>query len=118
MKRLLALLLFSAALVSAQALVVVPLADLAGDGNVHQFSSSVSGAVAVYVQVVCTGTGTVRLGSSTVAPASNIGIPCAAGGAYFYQTVPMGNGNFRRYDLSTLLYLAPSGATVSISYAR
>ena len=115
LKRLGTLLLFS---LCVQALTVIPLADIAGDGNVHQFSTTIVGEVAIWVQVVCSGTGTVRLGSSDVAPAANVGIPCAAGGAYFYPIVPPTPGVHNRYDLSRLLFLAPSGATVSITYAR
>src|SRR5277367_1561213 len=113
-KRLLALLCLA---LTCFAITVIPLHDVAGNGTIQQFSSTITGQVAVWVEVVCTGTGTLRLGSTTVAPASNIGVPCAAGGTQFYPAVSSGNGTFLKYDLSTLLFLAPAGTTVSITYA-
>lgn len=97
---------------------VIPIADIAGTGAVVPFSGTIVGQTAIWVQVVCTGTGTARLGSTTVAPAANIGVPCAAGGSFFYPAVPVSPGVFSRYDLSTLTALIPSGLTLSVTYAR
>jgi len=116
-KRLFALLALACIM---QAMTVIPLTDVAGNGTIQQFSSTITGKIAVWVEVVCTGTGTVRLGSSSVAPAANVGIPCIGStttpGVQFYPPLTY-NGVVNKYDLSTLLFLAPTGATVSITYA-
>lgn len=117
-KRLFALLAFCSSLAFAQVLTVIPLPDITGSGAIVPFSSTIVGGVATWVEVVCTGTGTARLGSTTTAPAANVGVPCAAGGTQFYPSVLLSPGVFRKYDLSTLLGLIPTGMSLSITYAK
>jgi hypothetical protein len=102
------------------AVTVSSLADIAGNSSVQQFSTTVVGQVALWVEVVCptANMGTVRLGSLATPPSSTLGIPCAAGGAQFYPPIPVSPGVFARYDLSTLTFYATSSSSVSITYAQ
>jgi hypothetical protein len=102
------------------AVTVSALADINGNSAIQQFSTSVVGQVALWVEVVCPSAnmGTVRLGSLSSPPSSTVGVPCAAGGAQFYPPIPVSPGVFSRYDLSTLTFFAASGSSVSISYAQ
>ena|ERR1700679_1352906 len=112
-------LLFALALI-ASPITVIPLPDITATGVAQRFSSTVTGQVAIWVEVVCPSgnAATVRLGSTTVAPNASTGVPCAPGGTQFYPVVNVSPGVFARYDLSTLQFLGQAGDKVSITYAQ
>ena len=83
------------------------LADITGDNAVHQIFLP---EPARWVQVAVTGSGTVRLGDSTVS--STRGLPLVAGAG---QMLPS-RGGLLRYQQEALYVYVPSGATVSVAY--
>lgn len=92
--------------------MVTPLPDIVGDNAVHQFSATT--LAASEVQVIVTGSGTVRLGSNITQPNSGLGLPIPAGGGYFY---PVRDPRWSKpYDLSQGYAYVPTGATLSIAY--
>lgn len=85
-------------------------ADIVGAGAAAA-PISATPASARQIQFAVTGSGTVRLGDSTVTASK--GIPVVAGGADFWP--PLGN---ERYELERIYYYVPSGATLSINIWR
>lgn len=92
--------------------MLTPLADIAGNNQVVQFSASRLSAA--WIQVIVTGFGTVRLGSNAGVPSATFGLPIPAGGGFFYPWRKMPEHN--PYDLSQEQAYIPTGATLSIAY--
>ena len=83
------------------------IADIAGDNAVHLLSF---GNVAVrWIQFAVTGSGTARIGSSSVG--TGRGIPVAAGGGFFLPPL----GALQLYGNQIYAYV-PTGATLSVGY--
>jgi hypothetical protein len=93
-----------------RSLTLIPLADIAGDNAVHRLTTNLN-ARSCIVQLVITGSGTVRVGDSTTS--STLGLPFAAGGAFMYPNPGLQLGC---WHLAQIYLYVPSGATVSVAY--
>jgi hypothetical protein len=89
---------------------LIPVADIAGDNAVHRLTTNTT-AQSCIVQVIVTGSGTVRVGDSTTS--STLGLPIAAGGAFMYPNPGQQLGCWR---LAQIYLYVPSGATASVAY--
>jgi hypothetical protein len=69
-----------------------------------------AGLAAWWVQFIVGGTGTVRLGDSTVS--SSQGLPLAAGGGFYVTPV----GDYLCYQSGEFYAYIPSGATLSVGF--
>ena len=90
------------------------LPDIAGDNGVHNigtlaFANSLQN-VAYWVQFIVTGTGTVRIGDSSVS--ASRGLPVVAGGGMMLPYF----GRTQQYTLGNISVYVPTGATLSVGY--
>lgn len=89
-------------------MVIVELADIAGDNGVHQIATT-GVARAVYFSIA-TGSGVPRIGSSTTSSSKGIGVPTA--GLVLQEPTDLND----RWALSSIYAYVPSGTTLSVSY--
>jgi hypothetical protein len=90
---------------------MVNLADISGAGTTAALSAT--NITARWVDFVATGTGTARIGDSTVSASK--GIPISAGSGY--TTPPMNDSHGSPpYSLGALYAYVPSGCTLSVAY--
>jgi hypothetical protein len=85
-----------------------PLPDIIGDNAAHPLNAA--GGNAACIQIIVTGTGTVRLGDATVT--SSLGLPIPAGGGQFLPVM----SSTKWYSLNGTWVYVPAGATVSAAY--
>jgi hypothetical protein len=109
---------FHAQPVQAQpaSLGVHTIADITGDGAVHQLASS---GTARYIQfaALSTNTGTARVGNSSIS--NSQGIPIGPGVPDFWPPVTAATGynqSTQMIALSSVYYLVQSGDKISITY--
>lgn len=87
-----------------------PFPDIVGDNATHQITSSqITTQPAEMIQIIVTGTGTVRLADHTAS--ATVGLPLAAGGGFMLPWRGRGNG----YTAGAFYVYVPSGATVSVA---
>lgn len=84
------------------------LADIAGAGTTVQLSAT--NIQAKWVQFIVSGSGTVRIGQSTVT--ANFGLPIPSGGGLFLPWP----GQLNPYGLGATYAYIPAGATLSVGY--
>ena len=87
---------------------MVTIADIIGSNSTVPILFP-TGSAAVWMQVIVTGSGTVRLGDSTVN--STNGLPLAAGAGFF--SVPVA-GHLNTYRSSEFYAYIPIGGTLSV----
>ena len=94
--------------------MVQNLTDITGDNAVHNLGTAAAAASlpgsARWIQIICTGSGTCRVGGSAVS--STVGLPIAAGTGMFLPWC----GEDSLYTLGQFNVYAASGATVSVAY--
>ena len=88
---------------------MVNLPDIAGTGAVVQFQAI--NATARWIQIIVSGTGTVRLGTPPTLSATE-GLPMAAGSGMFFPW----SGQLSCYNLAQFWAYIPAGTTVSVAY--
>jgi len=93
---------------------MTPIADIIGaNAKVQVFSApNLTHQSAAVVVFVVTGSGTVRLGDTSVT--ASLGIPIIAGSAPFVYPYHSLEG---RYGLAQIYAYVPTGATLSVAYA-
>lgn len=89
-----------------------PLPDIVGDNATHPLIAVASAARASWIQIIVTGSGTVRIGDSTAS--STVGLPVAAGGGFMLPY----RGQLTTYSLREVQVYVPTGATVSAAYGE
>jgi len=90
---------------------MINLADISGSGAAVQFSST--NITARWVQCIVSGSGTARLGGSTVT--ASLGLPVPTGAGFFFPPV-LEAGGAVPYSLAALYAYLPAGCTLSIAY--
>jgi hypothetical protein len=88
------------------------LADIVGAGAAVQLASP--NITARWVQFVVSGTGTVRIGGSSVS--ATLGLPVAAGAGMFLPIQTADGQSTSPYSLAGLYAYVPVGATLSVAY--
>jgi hypothetical protein len=84
------------------------LADIAGANATVQITTP--NIQARWIQFIVTGSGTVRIGGSSVT--SSLGLPVSAGGGMFFPY----DSALQSYSLAGIYAYIPNGATLSVAY--
>ncbi|HXB74009.1 MAG TPA: hypothetical protein VNY05_37570 [Candidatus Acidoferrales bacterium] len=92
--------------------MVTQLADITGDNAVHPI---VLGSPARWLRFTLIGSGTARIGDSTIT--AGLGIPLVASVAGEVFVTPF-IGEFARYQAAEFYAYVPTGATLSVAYYR
>lgn len=88
------------------------LPDIAGDNGVHYLATP--NAEAVWVQLLVSGSGTVRIaGAEQAVPSSSFGFPLVSGSG---ELMPWGGPGSRPYSLHQIRAYIPMGATLHVMY--
>ena len=87
------------------------LPDIVGTGTTVQIATP--NITARWIQFIVSGTGTVRIGGSTVS--ATLGLPVPTGGGFFLPVQAVGHDT-APYSLSGIYAYIPTGATLSVGY--
>jgi len=114
--RQLLILLCCLALACSAMVTPVTIADISGDGAIHQIAAT-GGASWIQFVAPVSNANAARVGDANIT--TSRGVPIAAGGALFFPPLAADTRNDqtdRRYALSTVYYLVQSGDKLSITY--
>ena len=88
------------------------LADITGSNATASLANP--NITARWVQLVATGTGTVRVGGQSTS--STVGLPIAAPGSLTLPVLSQDSGSTSPYSLREIMAYVPTGATLSVAY--